>query len=73
MPQTSVKLFTAWAAKHKEMIALQDQLALAQRDGLPGADQLARNVDETKAVSERMLAEAKALFRSELRERGLKE
>lgn len=73
MPQTSVKLFTAWAAKHKEMIALQDELALAQRDGSPGADQLARNVDATKAVSERMLAEAMALFRSELRERGIKE
>lgn len=73
MPQTSIKLFTAWAAKHKEVIALQDQLAIAQRDGLPGTDQLARSVDETKAVSERMLAEAQALFHSELQERGIKE
>jgi hypothetical protein len=73
MPQTSIKLFTAWAAKHKEAIALEDQLAVAQRDGLSGIDQLARSVDETKTASERMLAEAMALFRSELQARGIKE
>lgn len=73
MPQTSVKLFTAWAAKHKELIALQDQLSAAQSDALPDAVHLSVRVDETKAVSERLLAAALEMFRSELQERGIAE
>jgi hypothetical protein len=73
VPQTSVKLYTAWAAKHKELIALQDQLAAAQRDGLPDAERLLRSVEEAAARAEQMLAEAKALFHSELQARGIRE
>lgn len=73
MPQTSIKLFTAWAAKHKELIALQDQLAVVERDTPGEAAPLARSVEETKVVAEQMLAEAMALFRSELQARGIKE
>lgn len=73
MPQTSVKLFTAWAAKHKEWIALQDELLAAQRDSLPDAERLVVRVEEAKVASERMLAAALDTFRSELRERGITE
>ena len=73
MPQTSVKLFTAWAAKHKEWIALQDELLAAQRDGVPDAERLVIRVEEAKAASDRTLAAALDMFRSELRERGITE
>jgi hypothetical protein len=71
MPQTSIQLFIAWAAKHKELIALQDQLAAAEREGLADAARLAENVKQVKAAAEQMLADALASFHSELQSRGI--
>jgi hypothetical protein len=71
VPQTSIKLFHAWAAKHKEAVALEDQLAAARQDGAPELEPLAIRVRATREEAEQMLQVALTKFRSELQERGL--
>lgn len=70
VPQTSIRLFNAWAAQHKRVIALEDQLAAAQQEG-GATEELAGQVAAARAEAERMLEEARAQFRNELKERGL--
>jgi hypothetical protein len=70
---TSVKLFTAWAAKHKEVLAIEDRWNLALRDDPPAAEPLRQELERARQEAQRMLAEAQALFHEELRARGIRE
>lgn len=70
MPIHSTKLFTSWAAKHKELIALEDRLQAAQRAG-ESVERLAIEVEATRAAADRMREAALAAFADELRERGI--
>ena len=70
MPTHSTKLFTSWAAKHKELIALEDRLQAARGAG-ENVERLALEVEATRAVADRMREAALAAFAEELRERGI--
>lgn len=71
MPNSSRKLFQAWAAKRHQVIALEDRLAAV--DGAAGGAQteLAAELQATRAEAEAALQQALEAFHAELRERGL--
>jgi S-ribosylhomocysteine lyase LuxS involved in autoinducer biosynthesis len=69
----SVKLFTAWAAKHKEVIAIEDRWNIAVRDASQGADAIRLELERARDEAQQMLAQAQSLFHEELRARGLRE
>jgi len=69
----SVKLFTAWAAKHKQVLELEDRWNAAVRDQHPTADDLQRELAEARVQSESMLAQAQSVFHDELKARGIRE
>jgi hypothetical protein len=67
---SSIKLFGAWSAKHKEVIALEDRIAEA---GAAGEDVAALEVQlqALRAEAEKRLLAARERFRDEIRARGL--
>ncbi len=69
----SVKLFTAWAAKHKQVLAIEDQWNIAVRENHAGADALSRELAGARAEAERMLSLAQSVFHEELKERGIRQ
>ena len=69
----SVKLFTAWAAKHKEVIAIEDRFDIAVRADPAQAEALRQELERARVDAQRMLAQAQALFHEELRARGLRQ
>ena len=70
MNPSSIKLFGAWSAKHKEVIALEDQLAQARAAGADtGA--LEEQLQALRVAAEGKLQAAMARFREEIGERGL--
>ena len=68
---TSIKLFNAWTEKNRQVVAAQERLDRSQAQG-DSADVLAKELRELRAVSEKMLADAFALFNEELRLRGIR-
>lgn len=69
----SVKLFTAWAAKHKQVIEIEDRWNIAVRDSHPGADVLKQQLVAARHEAERMLSQAQAVFHEEQKERGIRQ
>jgi hypothetical protein len=69
----SVKLFTAWAAKHKEVLAIEDRWNIALHDDPPAADTIRLELERARNEAQQMLARAQALFHEELRARGIRE
>jgi hypothetical protein len=69
----SVKLFTAWAAKHKEVLAIEDRWNVAATDDPAVADQIRRELERARQEAQQMLAQAQSLFHEELRARGIRE
>lgn len=70
---SSVKLFTAWAAKHKQVLDIEDRWNVAVRDNHPSAPLLQLELAHARLDSERMLAQAQGAFHEELKARGLRE
>ena len=68
-----MKLFTAWAAKHKEVLAIEDRWNVAARDDPSGADQIRLELERARQEAQQMLAQAQSLFHEELRARGIRE
>ena len=69
----SVKLFTAWAAKHKEVLAIEDRWNVAVRDDPASAEAISLELERARSEAQRMLSQAQALFHEELRARGIRE
>jgi DNA-binding LacI/PurR family transcriptional regulator len=69
----SVKLFTAWAAKHKQVLEIEDQWEIAVRDNHASADALRQQLTTARQEAERMLSQAQAVFHEELKERGIRQ
>lgn len=69
----SVKLFTAWAAKHKEVIAIEDRWNLAVQQDPATAEPVRLELERVREEAQRMLAQAQTLFHEELRARGIRE
>lgn len=69
----SVKLFTAWAAQHKQVLHLEDLWNIAVRDGHPHADALQEELAAARTAAQRMLAQAQSTFHEELKARGIRE
>lgn len=69
----SVKLFTAWAAKHKQVLQLEDLWNVAARNGHPHADALQTELVAAREEAQHMLAEAQRTFHEELKARGIRE
>ena len=69
----SVKLFTAWAAKHKQVLELEDRWNIAVRDNHPAAADLQQELADARIQTERMLAQAQSVFHEELKARGIRE
>ena len=69
----SVKLFTAWAAKHKQVLAIEDRWNIAVRDDPSGADAIREELESARVDAQRMLAQAQSLFHEELKARGIRE
>lgn len=69
----SVKLFTAWAAKHKEVIAIEDRWNLAVQQDPAIAEPVRLELERAREEAQRMLAQAQTLFHEELRARGIRE
>jgi hypothetical protein len=67
---SSIKLFGAWSARHKEVIALEDRLCAA-RDAGEDIAALEIQLQSLRADAERKLQAAMERFRQEIRERGL--
>lgn len=67
---SSIKLFGAWSAKHKEVIALEDRVAQAREAGEDVAA-LEAQLQALRAVADTRLQAAMERFREEIRERGL--
>lgn len=71
MPNSSLKLFQAWAAKRHQVIELEDRLAAADSaTGVP-ATELATELQRARTEAETVLQQALEAFHAELRERGL--
>lgn len=68
-----MKLFTAWAAKHKEVIAIEDRWNLAVHQDPATAEPVRLELERAREDAQRMLAQARSLFHEELRARGLRE
>ena len=69
----SVKLFTAWAAKHKQVLELEDRWIIAVREQHPSAGTLEQELEDARVQSDRMLAQAQTVFHEELKARGIRE
>lgn len=69
----SVKLFTAWAAKHKQVLEIEDRWNVAVRDNHPQAAALQDELAGARAEALRMLAQAQSVFHEELKARGIRE
>jgi hypothetical protein len=69
----SVKLFTAWAAKHKEVLTIEDRWNAALQNDPPGADAIRFELERARNDAQRMLEQAQSLFHEELRARGIRE
>jgi hypothetical protein len=67
---SSIKLFGAWSAKHKEVIALEDRIAEASLAGEDVAA-LQAQLQAVRAEAEKRLQAARDRFREEIRARGL--
>lgn len=69
----SVKLFTAWAAKHKEVLAIEDRWNAALQNDPEAADAIRLELERARNDAQRMLSQAQSLFHEELRARGIRE
>lgn len=69
----SVKLFTAWAAKHKEVIAIEDRWNLAMQHDPATAETVRLELERAREEAQRLLARARSIFHEELRARGIRE
>lgn len=69
----SVKLFTAWAAKHKEVLAIEDRWNAALQNDPATADAIRLELERARADAQGMLEQAQSLFHAELRARGIRE
>ena len=67
---SSIKLFGAWSAKHKEIIAVEDRIAEA-RDAGADVTALEAQLLALRADAEARLEAAMERFRAEVRARGL--
>jgi hypothetical protein len=66
----SNRLFLLWAAKHKQAIELEEELAQADGSASP---ELVVRVSDAQGEALALLARAKEAFNAELAERGLVE
>jgi hypothetical protein len=69
----SVKLFTAWAAKHKEVLTIEDRWNAALQTDPDAADAIGDELERARKDAQRMLAQAQSLFHEELRARGIRD
>lgn len=69
----SVKLFTAWAAKHKEVLVIEDRWNAALSGDPAAAAAIGLELELARGEAQRMLAQAQSLFHEELRARGIRE
>lgn len=70
---SSVVLFRAWTAKHRERVEAEDRLALALESDSPLAPAMGDEVASLQRQDDALQAAALAAFRAELRARGIRE
>lgn len=68
----SVTLFTAWAAKHKEVLAIEDRWNFAVQHDPAAAAAIHQELESARHEAQRMLAQAQSRFHEEQRTRGIR-
>jgi hypothetical protein len=71
VPNSSRKLFLAWAAKRRQVIDLEDQVAASDGAASAATSELTGELQRTRAEAETVLQQALETFHMEMRERGL--
>lgn len=66
---SSVTLFTAWAAKHKEVLAIEDRWNFAVQHDPAAAGAIHLELESARGDAQRMLAQAQSRFNEEERAR----